>query len=60
MSESPGMKVECALSIVAPIFKEKGDIVNYSCHRAVKHHENGMKVVKREIEIRIHITVSVD
>ena len=48
-----GMLVECALSIVAPDFKGKGDIRNCSCHRAVKHSEHEMKVLKRSWRKRL-------
>ena len=33
-----------------PIFKGKGDSRNYSCYRAEKLLEHGMKVVEREIK----------
>ena len=39
------MPVEWALSIVVPIFMGKGDIRNYSCHRAAQILEHGMKVL---------------
>ena len=45
-----GMSAEWALSIVVPIFKEKGDIRNCSCHRAVKPLEHGMEVVERVLK----------
>ena len=45
-----GMPAEWALRIVFPIFKGNGDIMNYSCHRAVKLLEHGMKVVERVLE----------
>ena len=48
MSESPSWIWNAsllALSIVVPIFKGKGDIMNCSCNRAVKLFEHGMKVV---------------
>ena len=35
-----GMPVECALSIVVPIFRRKGNIRNFSFYRAVKLHEH--------------------
>ena len=41
-----GMPAEWALSIVVPIFKGKGDIMNCNCYRAVKLLEHGMKVVE--------------
>ena len=45
-----GMPFEWALSIVATIFKGKGDIRNCSCYRAVKLFEHCMKVVERVLE----------
>ena len=45
-----GMPIEWALSIVLPIFKGKGEIKNFSCYRAMKFLEHGMKVVKRVLE----------
>ena len=51
------MPVECTLSIVVPIFKGKGDIINCSCHRAVKLIEYGMKVVERVLEKRLCVSV---
>ena len=42
-----GMQAKLALSIVAPIFKGKGNIWNCRCYRAVKLLEHGMKVVER-------------
>ena len=44
------MTVELAPSIVVPVLKGKGDIMNCSCYRAMKLHENGMKVVERVLE----------
>ena len=42
-----GMSIEWSLSIVFPIFKGMADISNYSCYRAVKLLEHGMKLVER-------------
>ena len=53
------MPVEWALCIVASIFKGKGDIRNYSCYRAVKLLEYGMKVVEMVLK-RLCRIVSVD
>ena len=47
-------------SIVEPIFKGKDDFMNFSCNRAVKLLEHGMKVVERVLEKRLCIIVSVD
>ena len=41
------MSVECALSIVAPIFKGKGDIRKCSGCRAIALLEHGMKLEYR-------------
>ena len=38
----------------------KGDIRNFSCHRAVKHLEHGMKVVEKELEKRLHGIVTIN
>ena len=54
------MPVEWALSIVVPIFKEKGDIRNFSCYRAVKLLEHGVSVVERVLEKRLCRVVTVD
>ena len=54
------MPAEWALRIVVKIFKGKGDIMNCSCHRAVKLLEHGMKVVDRMFEKRLCRIVSVD
>ena len=47
------MPAELALSIVVPIFKGKGDIMNCSCYGAVKLLEHGMKVVEKVLEKRL-------
>ena len=44
------MPVEWVLRIVAQIFKRKSNIRNYSCYRAVKVIEIGMKVVEMVLE----------
>ena len=54
-----GMPAEWALSIVAQIFKRKGDIRNCACYKAVKSLEHGMKVVERMFEKRLRRIVSV-
>ena len=48
-----------ALSIVVLIFKLKGYIRNCSCYRAVKILEDGVKVVERVVEKRLHRMVTV-
>ena len=54
------MPVEWAQITVVPIFKGKGDIGNCSCDGAVKLLENGMKVMERVLERKLHRIVSVD
>ena len=54
------MPAEWALSIVVPIFKGKGDIMNCSCYGAVMLLEHGMKVVERVLEERLHGMVAVN
>ena len=44
------MPAEWVLSIVIPIFKGKGDIINCSCYRAMTLLEHGMKVVEKVFE----------
>ena len=46
--------------IVMPIFKGNGDIRNFSCYRAVKPLERGMKVVERVVGKRLRGIVSFD
>ena len=54
------MPVEWTQSIVYLIFKGKRDIRNCSCHRAVKLHEHGIKVVERVLEKGLRRTASAD
>ena len=54
------MPGEWALSIMVSIFKEKGNIRNCSCYRAVKLVEHGVKVVERVPEKRPCTIVTVD
>ena len=54
------MPAEWVLSIVAPIFKWKGDTRNCSCYGAVKILVQGMKVVERVLEKRLCVIVSDD
>ena len=46
--------------LVVPIFKGKGDIGNFSCNRAVKLLGHKMEVVKRVLEKRLCIIVTVN
>ena len=58
--DGSGMPVECAMSVVVPIFKGKGDIRNCCCYGAVKLLEHRMIVVERVLEKRLSMMVSVD
>ena len=55
-----GMPVEWALSIVAAIFKGKGDIRNCNCYGDMMLIEHGMNVVERVLEKWLHGILSVD
>ena len=50
---------ELALSMVFPIFKGKGELMNCSCYRAVQLLEHGMEVVEWVLKI-IHRIVAVN
>ena len=54
------MPVEWPLIVVFPIFKEKCDIRNCSCYRAVNLLEHGMKVVETVVEKILRRIVFVD
>ena len=48
------------LSIVVPIFKGKGDVMDCGTHRRVKLLEHAMKIVERVLENRVRELVTVD
>jgi len=48
-----GMQDEWKTSVVVPIFKGKGDMMNCGAYRGVKLLEYGMKIVERVLERRI-------
>ena len=54
-----GIPVECALSTVVPIFKEKVAL-GTAAAIVMKPLEHGMKVVEMVFEKRLHRTVTVD
>ena len=58
--EGKGMPADWGLSVVVPIFKGKGDVMNCGSYRGVKLLEHGMKVVERVLEKRIREIVIVD
>ena len=47
-------------SVVVPIYKGKGDVMNCGAYRGVKLLEHGMKIVERVLEKRIRALVEVD
>ena len=52
--------VEWAMCILASIFKGKSCIRNCSCNGDVKHPEHGIMVVKRLLQNRFPILVTVN
>ena len=54
------MPEEWKTSVVVPIFKGKGDVMDCGAHRGVKLLEHAMKKVERELEKRIRELVKVD
>ena len=54
------MSIECALSIVVPIIKKKGDIRNCSCYRTMQLLDHRIKVVERVLAKRLCRKVTVD
>ena len=47
-------------SVVVPIFKGKGDVMDCGAYRGVKLLEHAMKIVERVLEKRIRELVKVD
>ena len=47
-------------SVVVPIFKGKGDVMNCGSYRGVKLLEHGMKIIERVLERRIPALIDVD
>ena len=46
--------------VVVPIFKGKGDVMNFGSYRGVKLLEHGMKIIERVLERRIRALVDFD
>ena len=55
-----GMRNEWALSVVVPIFKEKGDAISCEAYRGVKLLEHAMKIVEKVLERRMRHMMKVD
>ena len=51
--DGKGMPEEWQTSVVVPIFKGKGDVMNCGAYRGVKLLEHAMKIVEREQNKRI-------
>ena len=51
---------EWKTSVVEPIFKGKGDVMNCGLYRGVKLLEHGMKIIERVLERRIRSIVDFD
>ena len=51
--DGKGMPEEWKTSVVVPIFKGKGDVMNCRAYRGVKLLEHAMKIVERVLENRI-------
>ena len=51
--DGKGMPEDWKTSVVVPIFKEKGAVINCGAYRGVKMLEHAMKTMKRGLENRI-------
>ena len=58
--DGKGMPEEWKTSVVVPIFKGKGDVMDCGAYRGVKLLEHAMKIVERVLEKRIRESVKVD
>ena len=58
--DGKGMPEEWKTSVVVPIFKGKGDVMDCGAYRGVKLLEHAMKIVERVLEKRIKELVKVD
>ena len=56
--ERRGMSDEWKDSVIAPIFKEKGDVMSGGSYREVKLLEHAMKIVERILQRRIRTLVN--
>ena len=58
--DEKGIPNEWKTSVVVPIFKGKGDVMNCGSYRRVKLLEHGMKIIERVLERRIRAIVDFD
>ena len=58
--DGKGIPNEWKTSVVVPIFKGKGDVMNCGSYRGVKLLEQGMKIIERVLERRIRAIVDFD
>ena len=58
--DGKGMPDDRQTSVLAPIFKGKGDVTNCNTYRKVKLLEHAMKIVERVLERRIRELVNID
>ena len=58
--DGEGMPEEWKTSVVVPIFKKKGDVMDCGAYRGVKLLEHAMKIVERVLENRIRELVMID
>ena len=58
--DGEGMPEEWKTSVVVPIFKGKGDVMDCGAYRGVKLLEHAMKIVERVLENRIRELVMID
>ena len=58
--DGKGIPDKWKTSVVEPIFKGKGDVMNCGSYRGVKLLEHGMKIIERVLERRIRALVDFD
>ena len=58
--DGKGIPNEWKTSVVVPIFKGKGDVMNCGSYRGVKLLEHGLKIIERVLEKRIRALVDFD
>ena len=58
--DGKGIPTEWKTSILVPIFKGKGDVMNCSSYRGIKLLEHAMKIVERVLEKRIRRIIDLD
>ena len=58
--DGKGIPDEWKTSVVVPIFKGKGDVMNCGSYRGVKLLEHGMKIIEKVLEKRIRALVDFD